>query len=615
MKSRNYVKKPTANESKLIRVVPDTSSVIHGRLTQLAEKGELDGAEVIIPEIVMGELQGQASHGKETGFLGLAEIKKLREIAETRNIKVSFVGERPSYDDIMLAKSGRIDALIQDEAKRQKATLLTCDLPQALAAEAEGAEVRYHESYERTKKIGLESLLTPDTMSLHLKEGTIPTAKRGKPGAFKLVRIRETPMTTDEMEILEKEVMDASRYEEDSFFEFGERGASVLQIKNMRIAIARPPFSDGLEITAVRPIAKLTLDDYKLSEKLKERLSGQAEGILIAGPPGSGKSTFAASMAEFYLAQGNVIKTMESPRDLQVPNEVTQYAPLAGSFAKTADILLLVRPDYTIFDEIRKTGDFNVFADMRLAGIGMIGVVHATQPVDAVQRFIGRIELGIIPHVVDTIIFIRAGAVEKVYRLALTVRVPSGMTEADLARPVVDVLDFETGKLEFEIYTYGDQTVVIPVSATGAKPAVRKLAAEAVKDAVRRFDSHAQVDFVSDNKAVIKVANDAIPLIIGKEGKTIRMLEEELGISIDIEPAVGNLGKQTDFELGEKGDSVALFFSKHASGKQASIYVEGEYLFTATIGRKGEIKVGKDSDIGRSLLRAAAGKKEIKVFI
>ena len=69
MKGRNYVKKPTGSEKKLERVVPDTSSVIHGKLTQLAERGELDGAEVIIPEIVMGELQGQASRGQETGFL------------------------------------------------------------------------------------------------------------------------------------------------------------------------------------------------------------------------------------------------------------------------------------------------------------------------------------------------------------------------------------------------------------------------------------------------------------------------------------------------------------------------------------------------------------------
>src|SRR5665648_42765 len=77
---------------------------------------------------------------------------------------------------------------------------------------------------------------------------------------------------------------------------------------------------------------------------------------------------------------------MESPRDLQVRREITQYAPLDGSMRNTADILLLVRPDYTIYDEVRKSEDFHVFADLRLAGVGMIGVMHASQAIDAVQR-------------------------------------------------------------------------------------------------------------------------------------------------------------------------------------------------------------------------------------
>jgi ATPase len=46
---------------------------------------------------------------------------------------------------------------------------------------------------------------------------------------------------------------------------------------------------------------------------------------------------------------------------------------------------------------------------MRLAGVGMIGVVHATRAIDAIQRLIGRVELGMIPQVVDTVIFIDKG--------------------------------------------------------------------------------------------------------------------------------------------------------------------------------------------------------------
>ena len=76
--------------------------------------------------------------------------------------------------------------------------------------------------------------------------------------------------------------------------------------------------------------------------------------------------------------------------------------------------------------------------------------------------------MGVIPQVIDTVVFIKNGFINEVLSLKMTVKVPSGMTEADLARPVVVVNDFETGKLEYEIYSYGEQTVVIPVQETMA---------------------------------------------------------------------------------------------------------------------------------------------------
>jgi len=116
---------------------------------------------------------------------------------------------------------------------------------------------------------------------------------------------------------------------------------------------------------------------------------------------------------------------MEKPRDLQVGPDITQYTELGGEMAKTADALLMVRPDYTIYDEVRKTNDFEVFADMRLAGVGMIGVVHATRAIDALQRLVGRVELRMIPQVVDTVIYIEAGEVHTVYDVKTEVKVPA----------------------------------------------------------------------------------------------------------------------------------------------------------------------------------------------
>ncbi|MEM7827165.1 MAG: KH domain-containing protein, partial [Candidatus Aenigmatarchaeota archaeon] len=291
-----------------------------------------------------------------------------------------------------------------------------------------------------------------------------------------------------------------------------------------------------------------------------------------------------------------------------------QYGPLEGDFEKTADILLLVRPDYSVYDEVRKTKDFEIFSDLRLAGVGMVGVVHASDAIDAIQRFIGRIELGVIPHIIDTVIFVKEGEVKKVYELELTVKVPTGMTEADLARPVVEVRDFETGKLEYEIYTFGEENVIVPVKQVGVSP-LKKLAQERIMQEIKRFDPYAEIELVSDNQAVIRVDNEVIPRLIGKEGATVSALEEKLGIHIEIEPKTGALGKEVQFELFERGNSFEFAFNRNLIGKAVSVFVEDKFLFSATIGKKGSIKITKDSDIGKEILRAVVSKKKVKAFL
>ena len=603
------------------KIIVDTSIVIDGKITEMAEKGKLKDVEIIVPAAVLDELQSQASKGREHGFVGLEELKKLRKICEEKSIKLRFTGKRPSMDDIRLAKSGRMDALIRDVAKDEGGTLYTADYVQALVGEAEGVKVEYIAAEIKTKDLEFEKFFTPDTLSVHLKEDVVPMAKRGKPGKFELKKIRDRAITREELENIIREITEAVRVNEQAAIEIRYNGALVIQLGLYRTAIARPPFSDGLEVTIVRPIVKLKLEDYKLSEKLMKKLVEKAEGILIAGPPGSGKSTLAASIAEFYMKQGKFVKTLESPRDLQVDPAITQYGPLEGDFEKTADILLLVRPDYSIYDEVRKTRDFEIFSDMRLAGVGMVGVVHASNAIDAIQRFISRIELGMVPHIIDTIIFLKYGEIKKIYELNMLVRVPTGMTEADLARPLVEVKDFETGKLEYEIYTFGEENIVIPVGE-GVEGAVKKeisgvkkLAMEKILDEIRKFDPRAEVDVLSDNRVAIKVDNNIIARIIGKEGTMIKKIEEKLGVHIDVEPRIPALGKEVAYNFSESGNSLDFMFEKKLIGKIASFYVDDEFLFSATIGKKSAIKVGKDSDVGKALVKAIIVNKKIKILI
>lgn len=599
----------TEKQKTIEKIVPDTSVIISGILTKLSEKGDISDAEVILPEFVIEELRAQASKGREIGFKGLEEIKKLRQIKE---ITLKKTGRRQTYEEIQLAKYGRIDALILDIAREEGAVLYTSDMVQHMTAEAEGIRSRYFEPYSKKERTVIDSLMTEDTMSLHIKVGVVPKAKRGMPGNFSLVKIREKPIEKEEIEDMIKEILDSARYDDDSMIEIGGHTATVVQKGNMRISITRPPFSDDIEITVVRPIAKLTLDDYKLSDKLKERFSKKVEGVIISGPPGSGKSTFAASLAEFLEKDGKIVKTLESPRDMQVSKDITQYSKLRGSFENSADLMLLVRPDYTIFDEVRKTDDFNVFADMRLAGIGMVGVVHATDPISSVQRFVGRVELGMIPHIIDTIIYVNAGRIEKVYTMNLTVRTPHGMTEADLARPVVEVKDFETGKLEYEIYSYGEETMIIPVQKEETN-GIEKIARNAIASYMKKFDSRPDVEILDKNRATVRVDNDSIAVIIGKKGKTIKEIEEKLGIRLEILPKSPTLGKETEFEYDDRGPYMTFSFRRHKPGETMNFYSGSDFLFSAMIGKSGTVKVAKKSEQGEDVM-AALIRQSLKVF-
>ena len=50
------------------------------------------------------------------------------------------------------------------------------------------------------------------------------------------------------------------------FFGNDRKGCQVVQLGDLRIACAWPPFADAREITIVRPVAKLSLSDYDLDE-------------------------------------------------------------------------------------------------------------------------------------------------------------------------------------------------------------------------------------------------------------------------------------------------------------------------------------------------------------
>jgi ATPase len=603
---------------KIEKIVPDTSVIIEGILSKKLISKDLEVDEIIIHEAAVSELEHQANENRAIGLIGLGELEKLQTLQTKNNFILRFGGLKPTIAQKKFATLGEIDSIIRDLAFDEDATLITSDKIQARVAVAKGIKCIYEKVIDKKKKLLLEKYFDKITMSVHLRENVKPYAKKGKPGSWEFIAVKNSKLTRDDIQKISQEIIEEAKIRKDGFIEIERPGSTIVQLDNFRIVITKPPFSDGWEITAVRPVKKLNLEDYKLSENLMERITGQAEGILIAGSPGMGKSTFAAALAEYYSNQDKIVKTVEAPRDLVLPEKITQYAISHADSQEIHDILLLSRPDYTFFDEMRNTDDFKLFADLRLAGIGFIGIVHATNPIDAIQRFVGRIELGVIPQVIDTVIFIKNGMVEKILSVQMLVKVPSGMTEADLARPIVVVTDFETKTAEFELYSYGEETVVIPVSEYSKSSPTHELAARQLESELSKFSREIEVEILSDNKCAVYVPEEIVPKIIGKQGKNISEIEKKYGLGIDVrtlEKKSKEQKNQVKFNVKVLNKTILFTVNMKYIHADINVIIGEDYLLTAKVSKKGIIKIKKGNKIGRILTNSINSGEEIKLTL
>lgn len=543
----------------------DTSVIFNGQIINLIEDGELgENPEIYISNIVLAEVEYRTNIHKEIGFFGLNVLKHLRELHDKGGITLHIIGKRPTREEIKMSPGGELDALIRESARENNAVLITADRIQGDVGAFEGLDVLF--AWEKKPKseilpqtLKLISYFDDETMSVHLKRNLPPYAKKGRPGNWHLQKISEESISTELIEDIALEIIENVREDEHSFIEIEKEGAVVAQLREFRIVITRPPFSNDVEITAVRPLVSLTLNDYSIDKRLQKRLT-KAEGILVAGSPGAGKSTFSAALANFYLEQDKVVKTLESVRDLQVRPEITQYSKLEGSLENSADVLLLVRPDFTIFDEVRVFEDFKIYSDFRLSGVGMVGVVHSSSAIDAIQRFIGRIELGMIPSIIDTIIFIQGGDISSVLTLKMTVKVPHGFRDKDLARPVVEVRNFDNGQLAFEIYSFGQDVVINPINPLKAKRSTRD------------FD----------------LSKGFMP---SKRGKT---LKEKIELDVIV-----------------KKEKVILKADPDYASQNVEIYADEKQIFTGSLSRKSEINLSLLNKEGRRILKELDRNKEI----
>ena len=511
--------------------IPDMSVFLDGSLKEYLQSNGLRG-RLLIHTGVVKYFEDDAKVGSSLGILGLEEVAAIHNMAsKIEGITVEYIDIIPRSADLKDPES-----LILSTARELGAVVITSDAMVKKVCEAMG--IRYIYIGKGAEALEIEKWFQryPDIMSIHLKENTLPMAKRGSPGNWELVYLDNKVLSKEYLERLVREII-STAYSggNGAVIEVRRSHSLIVQYRDIRIVAVFPPVSDGIEITAVRPLVKKRIEEYNLHPKVIERLEKRAEGILIGGAPGAGKTTFAQALAEFFVSKNKVVKTIESPRDMILPDQVTQLSKNLATSEELHDILLLSRPDYTIFDEMRDTADIQLYVDLRLAGIGMVGVIHATSPIDSIQRFIGRVELGMLPSIVDTVIFIDKGTVSKVYSLEMTVKIPAGLKEEDLARPVVVVKDFITEEPEYEVYVFGEETFVVPLKRRSVE--VNKRAMNQLLKVVGKYVPLDQVIVEPrEDVLVIKVPQEYYGLVLSKSLPRIGRIKRRFKVDVRIEP-------------------------------------------------------------------------------
>jgi len=105
---------------------------------------------------------------------------------------------------------------------------------------------------------------------------------------------------------------------------------------------------------------------------------------------------------------------------------------------------------------------------------------------------------------------------------------------------------------------------------------------------------------IADDSLVVRVPQDEAAKVIGKAGRNIDQLEKALGMHIDVRTREEE-GAITP-RIEETARHLVLWIGDGA-GESVDVYVGGDQVLTATVGRRGDIRMAKSSDTAKQIIR------------
>ena len=117
----------------------------------------------------------------------------------------------------------------------------------------------------------------------------------------------------------------------------------------------------------------------------------------------------------------------------------------------------------------------------------------------------------------------------------------------------------------------------------------------------------------------VNVREDCIASIIGRGGTNINEIEKFLKVHIDIVAKDSDLLPVTEndipFSFSESKSALLLTVNREYTSMHVDIYTNDNFFASVRIGKKGQIKIPRRSDMGRNLLNSTNSQDNIKLFL
>ena len=110
--------------------------------------------------------------------------------------------------------------------------------------------------------------------------------------------------------------------------------------------------------------------------------------------------------------------------------------------------------------------------------------------------------------------------------------------------------------------------------------------------------------------------------IIGRNGSNINDIERFLNVHVDVvakdseeSSSIPYSASELPFTFSESKTALLLTVNREYASRYVDVYASDHFVTSVRIGRKGQIKIPKRSDAGRSIMELSSSQNDLKISL